>query len=433
MASEVQVAVTALTTNCNFEVINAEDYIEFDLEHKVMLEPYSKLSVSSMPYILQELIDKNNLAVNVSATNLDTLRFTADVPFMISDMSYNARLVTGAYCSKFPLKSEPYEEEQSLIIKEDKNITNIVFNDINIREGDVRPIQFVVTPPDAHGYYIEYSSSHEEYAVINGGYVQGIKGGTNPGEHSVATITAHVRNPGTSMVSKPDFTCTFKVGVFTRDRVEVTSIDMIEQITIYEGETFDVFPLINPVQADYLEYWESEKNDIATFNDNTVTGIKPGVTNVTYMIKYNLEEEQKTHTKTINVVVKSSTAMVTKHRITIDSVGYLLSTPVLYLLTNLGTAVFFNEIDDESKLQCGTVAMKLSNSWAGSFPIVAEQTEIVTRAHIGLATDFWVWLVDANMREVKLLNPMYITVQIGALPQSVVTPGLIDPSQQQAG
>jgi hypothetical protein len=100
-------------------------------------------------------------------------------------------------------------------------------------------------------------------------------------------------------------------------------------------------------------------------------------------------------------------------------------------LTNLGVPAFRNEIDDELKMQCGTISMILNNSFSSSFPIIAEQSAIVSTAPIGLATDFWIYLVDANMQEVKLLNPMYITIQMAAVMPQVETPGLIDTSKPQ--
>ena len=38
----------------------------------------------------------------------------------------------------------------------------------------------------------------------------------------------------------------------------------------------------------------------------------------------------------------------------------MLSTPILYLLTSIGTSVFFNEINNQDKMQSGTIAMVTS-------------------------------------------------------------------------
>ena len=104
--------------------------------------------------------------------------------------------------------------------------------------------------------------------------------------------------------------------------------------------------------------------------------------------------------------------MRTVYKINSPAVGYMLSTPILYLLTSVGAPVFFNEMNNEDKMQCGTISMVLNNSYSSSFPIVAQQQEIITRTPLNFTSNINFWLVDANMREVKLLNPLYITVRI---------------------
>ena len=103
----------------------------------------------------------------------------------------------------------------------------------------------------------------------------------------------------------------------------------------------------------------------------------------------------------------------------------MLSTPILYLLTNVGSHVFYNDIKNDKNIQCGMVCMCLNNSWSSSFPIIASQGEIVTKCALNNTSDVYFILVDANMREVKLLNPMYITVSIRPDEESLTTPGLL--------
>ena len=100
------------------------------------------------------------------------------------------------------------------------------------------------------------------------------------------------------------------------------------------------------------------------------------------------------------------------YRFNAPAVGYMLSTPILYLLTSVGAPVFFNEMQNEDKMQCGTISMVLNNSYSSSFPIVAQQREIITRTPLNFTSNINFWLVDANMREIKLLNPLYITVRV---------------------
>ena len=133
---------------------------------------------------------------------------------------------------------------------------------------------------------------------------------------------------------------------------------------------------------------------------------------ITYRINNNITEETQTIEKHIFVEVKSPIEVRTVYKINSPAVGYMLSTPILYLLTSVGAPVFFNEMNNEDKMQCGIISMVLNNSYSSSFPIVAQQQEIITRTPLNFTSNINFWLVDANMREVKLLNPLYITVRI---------------------
>ena len=128
----------------------------------------------------------------------------------------------------------------------------------------------------------------------------------------------------------------------------------------------------------------------------------------------------------IDITIKSQYNLVQRYNIISDSVGYMLSTPILYLLTNIGNSIFFNEIHDQNKMQCGTVCMCMNNSYASSMPIVAMQGDITTKCAINATSDIFFILVDANMRPVKLLNPFYITVSIRPdEDEELITPGLL--------
>ena len=444
----VHVCVTTFTCNCNIEVMSENDYIEFDYKGeriKVMMEPYSKLSSASLPYIFQECFDrlqlnadspwqiyreKNGTApIEVSITSLDTIRFICADEFSITDMSYNMKLITGFYCVKkeeYPLKCEAFTTEQSKAVRVNKDITKIEFTDLNLRVGDYLPLEKAITPPDAYGYSITYKSGDELTAPIDSsGYVTGLKATE---DSKTVTITIEVRNPNTSAFVKPDFTCKCSVKVYNPVvSAKIESIEVPDKITLMEGFDDTIYPKILPTYATYIEKWESENPSVCTVNNGYIRALKKGETKIIYVV----EKIEQTITKEISVEVTSATEEITKYRITADSVGYLLSTPILYLLTNIGNHIFYNQIDTEGKMQCGTVCMCLNNSFSSSFPIVAQQADIVTKCPVGTTSDFWFVLVDANMKEVKLLNPMYITVLIKPDEESLVTPGLLTEKVKQ--
>ena len=316
-------------------------------------------------------------------------------------MSYNMKLITGCYSlkpSEYPISSIAHQEEYSVIDKQNKPLTNFSAFDLNIKTNDTRPIQYTVTPPDAYGFNVQYKSENEEIARVESGLILGVSSGE-------CVINIEVRNPDTLLTSAPDFTESITVRVVDGIRTTINSVTVPEKIVLYtsenpsgalspKGEFTTVYPVIDPVNADfYVDSWESDRPEVASVVNNT-------------------EEETQTIEKQIFIEVKSSIELRTVYRFNAPAVGYMLSTPILYLLTSVGAPVFFNEMQNEDKMQCGTISMVLNNSYSSSFPIVAQQHEIITRTPLNFTSNINFWLVDANMREIKLLNPLYITVRV---------------------
>ena len=94
-----------------------------------------------------------------------------------------------------------------------------------------------------------------------------------------------------------------------------------------------------------------------------------------------------------------------KQEIQIDSVGYTLSTPVLYLLCNVGPKTFQND-------SCLRTAMSITNSFSANYPIVAGNSDFETIVRSNDLTNLEFRLVDANLKDLKLLAPMYLTILI---------------------
>ena len=420
----VNVCVSSLTSNCNIEVMNEDDYITFlieDAPFKVMMTPYSKLTTASLPYILQDIFNQTpDLNVTASVSNLDTLILTCEKQFSIIDMSYNMKLITGCYSlkpSEYPISSTAHQEEYSVIDKQNKPLTNFSAFDLNIKTNDTRPIQYTVTPPDAYGFNVQYKSENEEIAGVESGLILGVSSGE-------CVINIEVRNPDTLLTSAPDFTESITVRVVDGIRTTINSVTVPEKIVLYssenpsgalspKGESTTVYPVIDPVNADfYVDSWESDRPEVASVVHGFIQASQVGTAIITYRINNNTEEETQTIEKQIFIEVKSPIELRTVYRFNAPAVGYMLSTPILYLLTSVGAPVFFNEMQNEDKMQCGTISMVLNNSYSSSFPIVAQQREIITRTPLNFTSNINFWLVDANMREIKLLNPLYITVRV---------------------
>ena len=103
------------------------------------------------------------------------------------------------------------------------------------------------------------------------------------------------------------------------------------------------------------------------------------------------------------------------YKLQINSVGMYLSTPVLNLVSNIGDASFRNNSDYIVNIQSCNTVLRINNSFSPNIPIVAggdASTSIVPSGYVSGAVFI---LVDANMRQVDLLNPMYITLTLEPL------------------
>lgn len=96
----------------------------------------------------------------------------------------------------------------------------------------------------------------------------------------------------------------------------------------------------------------------------------------------------------------------------IKSVGYFLSTPVLYLLSNLGGVNYFNQSTEKYKIDASSISMRLLNSFTASMPIIGSNSEFSKVVYSSDLSDFELILVDANLHEIELLNPIYITINV---------------------
>lgn len=104
------------------------------------------------------------------------------------------------------------------------------------------------------------------------------------------------------------------------------------------------------------------------------------------------------------------------HVLTCPDVGLYLSTPVLYLACNLGSNSYKNTT--QTNYTSMRVLMRLINSFFAKQPINHSNGDYTTTVRCSDLSDIRFTLVDANYREVKLLSPMYLTVQIEAIPDA---------------
>ena len=103
---------------------------------------------------------------------------------------------------------------------------------------------------------------------------------------------------------------------------------------------------------------------------------------------------------------------VNKQEIMIPAVGFTLSTPVLYLLSNIGAKTFKNSDINSSYQSSLKTAMRLNNSYSANYPIVSGNGDFSSVIKSNDLTNCEFILVDANLHEITLLSPLYITLHI---------------------
>ena len=96
-------------------------------------------------------------------------------------------------------------------------------------------------------------------------------------------------------------------------------------------------------------------------------------------------------------------------------VGLYLSTPVLYLACNLGSNSYKNTTSSYTSMR---ILMRLTNSFFAKQPICNPNGDYTTTVRSSDLSDVRFTLIDANYHEVKLLSPMYLTVQIEPIPDA---------------
>jgi hypothetical protein len=95
--------------------------------------------------------------------------------------------------------------------------------------------------------------------------------------------------------------------------------------------------------------------------------------------------------------------------IKIKSVGFTLSTPVLYLMSNLGFNSYKNT---QNNFTSNRILMRLNNSYTSEQPIICTNGDFQTIVNSADLSDIRFQLVDANFHEIDLLSPMYICVSL---------------------
>lgn len=208
------------------------------------------------------------------------------------------------------------------------------------------------------------------------------------------------------------------------------------RLTVTNLTTKATFVLLN--QNDYIivngskftfpdNYGELSNEGFGALLNELLTsqGIKAAVDNVGRLVLTSDKEftitDMSYNTKMISGFYNDIFPLVSVNNIiAARSVGFSLSTPILYLVSNLGVKCY----DNIDELYCDRkVLMRVSNSFTAGYPIVNSNAEFSSIIPVNSLSNIEFRLVDANMHDVKLLTPMYLSVQTDSIESNENTNG----------
>jgi hypothetical protein len=153
-------------------------------------------------------------------------------------------------------------------------------------------------------------------------------------------------------------------------------------------------------------------------------GIDDGRTVVVQALHHQTSRTQRAEVKaiiansvilTVDIEIVSDQVPYQANIIEAPYVGFSLSTPQLYLLTNIGYQVFKNSMLTPRILESVQVAAVLQNTFSvgmymsgsGDFPITMNDAD---------SSNLTYTLCDANYHPIKLLSPMYVVLKVEPTP-----------------
>ena len=108
------------------------------------------------------------------------------------------------------------------------------------------------------------------------------------------------------------------------------------------------------------------------------------------------------------------------------SLGFFQSTPILYLVSNVGAKCYQNK---DRVYYDQKIVMRIYNSFSPNLPIVCNNAEFSTIVSSNALSNVWFRLVDANFIPIKLTSPLYLSASGEGYHSSGDDSGVQEPSQ----
>jgi hypothetical protein len=108
--------------------------------------------------------------------------------------------------------------------------------------------------------------------------------------------------------------------------------------------------------------------------------------------------------------------------ITAKAIGYNLSTPMWYVLSNLGSP---NQVSHEFNPYTSSnppIVMRIMNSFVNEQPLSYNNSDFITTTQASSLSNIRCEVVDANMQPIRFLNPIYLTISVKGIPMEQKQP-----------
>jgi hypothetical protein len=120
----------------------------------------------------------------------------------------------------------------------------------------------------------------------------------------------------------------------------------------------------------------------------------------------------------VAITVINDLVPVTRYKVEAPAVGNPMSSPQLYLMSNVGNQVYRNTIDNPKMFDNATVLATIQNSFSPGYPIMASG-ESACQIPTSQLADLSFSLVDSYFHPIHLLNPLTLTIQVSPVLQNV--------------
>lgn len=222
-----------------------------------------------------------------------------------------------------------------------------------------------------------------------------------PTKYSIMTITCLTTNCNIIVLNKDDYIIINDIKYQFKDNYTNINLeafiellkDLTQNDVAADGE-------INPLSLNGIDFYIDNTSRLYFFSERpfVINDASYNVKLITGIYHQNLP------------LTSSFNPETDKYYVQAISSGFNLLTPVLYLCSNIAIKSYRNA--DDSSLNGSKIVMRVNNSFSTSMPIINNNADFET---VLLSNDLSMLefrLVDANMHDIHLLSPLYLSVQV---------------------